>query len=117
MPDVKGMKPMEAVITILKKDGWLPAAPMQDAKLAAAFNDAAQKTKQATLERMNKSTGMAGLPPAGKVREEILKGFEGSIAKAEGKIPAAPDAEEKARLQASMAVMAHYRDVVRELKF
>lgn len=117
MPDVKGMKPMEAVITILKKDGWLPAAPMQDAKLSAAFNDAAQKTKQGTLERMNKNKGMAGLLPSEKVREEILKGFEGSIAKAEGKIPATQDAEEKARLQASMAVMAHYRDVVRELKF
>ncbi len=118
LPDVTGMKPMDAVITIMKKDGWMPTPPpLNDSRLSAAFNESAQQTKQGTIDRMNRQKGMAAFLPAEKIRSEILGGFDKSIRKAADKQHAETDDEQKIRLQASQAVMEHYRDIVRELKF
>lgn len=118
LPDTTGMKPMDAVITIMKKDGWMPAPPpLIDSLLSIAFNESAQQTKQGTIDFMNKKKGMAGFLPAERVRSEILGGFDKNIQKAGNQLLAATDEQQKIRLQASQKVMEHYRDVVRELKF
>ena len=84
---------------------------------ARGFNQAAMQTRDGTIARLKKNKGMAGLLPAGKLKREVISGFDKSIQKGQTKLSEINDLEEQTKIRASIATMKKYKEVVGKLSF
>jgi 3-hydroxyacyl-CoA dehydrogenase len=119
--DVSTMKPMDAIITTIEQLSSMPSPDLPTGgdpqKLEAIFNQAAMQTKEGTIARLKKNKGMAGLLPAGKLKREVISGFDKSIQKGQTKLSEINDLEEQTKIRASIATMKKYKEVVGKLSF
>lgn len=114
--DTTGMKPLQAMLHILKKDGWLPETTETHDGLRGAFNTSARKTKDGLRQKLEANATAASFAPGKVVRKGMLDQLDGSIQRNEQKLSeAANDPFRSAELKAAITVLRHYRGVAEKL--
>ncbi len=119
MPDTSKMKPMDAIIAVIKHDAGitdmrLPEDGDADA-LGPIFNEAAAQTQERTLDGLNKSKGMASLLPGKALKKRVMGDFEKRIEKGEMRLTDTTDPEAATKLMATIETMKHYKNLIQNL--
>jgi 3-hydroxyacyl-CoA dehydrogenase len=117
VPNPEKMKPADAVIHILQNDGWMPESPATTPELVSTFNEAAHLTKTKMISGLAQVRSTLKYLPSGMAKSKLVEDFTSRVGKAENKLVSEQDSVKKVQLQATIAVMNHYRDELEKLKF